>query len=537
MSKRVLTIGLSIFISMVSFLVFKKSIKGCNVYIENIGSDIPTLNPHSCSDISSNRVMLDIYEGLVDYDQDLNIVSTGCKSYEIQNENKTFIFHLRENAKWSNGDPITADDYVYSYRRAVDPNTLAQVYIEQMYDIVNAKEIINGNVNKEELGVYADDKYTLRIELENPNSEFIYYLTLPIFLPVYRPNIEKYGISTFAKVDNIVCNGPYMMKSFIHNSHVILEKNKNYWDKDNVKIEKVKFLMIKDGTTDLNSFRTNSEHMSSYGIPDMDDEKYIKEFGSQYHINNMLCQSFLVFNLDKDKFKDVKVRKALSIALDRNKFLKVTNGKGVVSYSVIPENMSNDIYKDDIKDFDGFEWVNMSIKERNKLAQDLIRQAGYSKENPLTIELYFSSGDKNTITASAMQDIFTIAFDGLVICKLSFNDWATYLSNCKKGEYDICNMNWGADYATPSNFTMLYLSTSTHIHFKDDEFDYNYYKSMKADDADYIDFQRRCNKIATEAYATIPYKLSKRIRLVKDNVKGFKSNALDRYKTKQLSLV
>jgi oligopeptide transport system substrate-binding protein len=207
---------------MVSFLVFKKSIKGGNVYIENIGSDIPTLNPHNCSDISSNRVMLDIYEGLVDYDQDLNIVSTGCKSYEIQNENKTFIFHLRENAKWSNGDAITADDYVYSYRRAVDPNTLAQVYIEQMYDIVNAKEIINGNINKEELGVYADDKYTLRIELENPNSEFIYYLTLPIFLPVYRPNIEKYGISTFAKVDNIVCNGPYMMKSFIHNSHVIL---------------------------------------------------------------------------------------------------------------------------------------------------------------------------------------------------------------------------------------------------------------------------------------------------------------------------
>ena len=537
MDKRILTGVLSIFIVIFCVVIFKKKGNNSKVYIENLGADIPTLNPHNCSDLASGRVMLDIYEGLVDYDQDLNIVPTGCKSYEIQNENKTFIFHLRENAKWSNGDAVTADDYVYSYRRAVDPKTLAQVYIEQMYDIVNAKEIINGNINKEELGVYADDKYTLRIELENPNSEFIYYLTLPIFFPIYKNNVEKYGLSTFAKVDNIVFNGPYILKSWVHNSHASLEKNQNYWDKDNVKIDKVKFLMINDGTTDLNTFRTGNEHMSCYGLPNMEDEKYIKEFGSQYNVDNMLSQSFLVFNLNKDKYKDINVRKALNIALDRDKFLKVTNGKGSPSYSAIPENMSNGIYKDDIKDFEGFEWINMNTKERNKLAQELLQEAGYSKENPLTIELYFPSGDKTKIIASAFQDIFTTAFEGLVVCKLSFNDWATFLSNCKKGEYDICNVNWGADYATPSNFTMLYLSSSTQTCCNDEEFDYNYYESMKVNGEEYIDYQRRCNKIATELYVTMPYTLQKRVRLVKSNVKGYKSNPLDRYKTKQLSFI
>ena len=536
MDKRVLTGVLSIFIVMIGVIIFKRGGNNDKVYIENVGADVPSLNPHNCSDLPSIRVMLDIYEGLVDYDEDLNIVPTGCKSYEILNENRTYIFHLRENAKWCNGDNITADDYVYSLRRAVDPKTLAQAYIEQMYDIVNAKEIINGNLNKEELGVYADDKYTLRIELENSNSEFIYYLTLPIYLPVYKPNVEKYGIGTFAKVDNIICNGPYKIKSLVHNSHIFLEKNKNYWDKDNVKIEKVKFLMIEDGTTDLNTFRTKNEHMSSYGIPNMDNESYIKEFGSQYHISNMLCQSFLAFNLNKEKYQNINVRKALNIALDREKLLRITKGKAIPSYTTIPENMSNGIYKDDIKDFEGFEWINMDIKERNKLAQDLIKEAGYSKENPLIIDLYFQSCDINKILASAFQDVFNTAFEGLVVCKLSFNDWATYLDNCRKGNYDICNVNWGADYATPSNFTMLYLSSSTHTCCNDKEFDYNYYESMKVSGEEYIDYQRKCNKIATELYVTMPYKLQNRQRLIKDNVKGYKFNALDRYKTKQLSL-
>ena len=536
MDKKILTWFFSIFIVIISVFIFKKGRNNNKIYIENIGSDIPTLNPHNCSDLASIRVMLDIYEGLVDYDQDLNIVPTGCKNYEIQNENKTFIFHLRENAKWSNGDNLTAEDYVYSFRRAVDSNSLAQVYIEQMYDIVNAKEIINGNKKVEELGVFADDKYTLRIELENSNSEFIYYLTLPIFYPINKKSIEKNGLSAFAKVDNIVCNGPYKMKSWVHNSHSILEKNKDYWDKDNVKIEKVKFLMVNDGTTDLNTFRTGNEHMSCYGLPNIDNEKYVKEFGSQYNIGDMLSQSFLVFNLNREKFKDINVRKALNIALDRDKLLKITNGKGSPSYSVIPENMSNGIYKNDIKDFEEFDWINKNMKERNKLAQDLIIEAGYSKENPLKIELYFPSGDKNNITASALQDIFTTAFEGLVVCKLTFNDWATFLANCKKGEYDICNMNWGADYATPSNFTMLYLSSNTHTCCNDEDFDYNYYESMKSNAEDYIEYQRKCNKIASELYVTMPYQLSKRARLIRNNVKGYKSNALDRYKTKQLSL-
>ena len=535
MKKKVIYCAISLMILLLSIIFFKKGSGKRDYYIENLGPSLVTLNPSNCCDSSSARVIFDIYEGLVDYDIDGNIIPTGCTSYEKSGDGMTYKFHLRKDCKWSNGDDVTAEDYVYSLRRCLNPKTLCQSFIEQLFDIQNAKSISKGELNVEELGVFADDKYTLRIELENPNSEFIYYLTLPVYYPVHRKSIEKYGLNAFSKVENIVSNGAYIIKSWVPNSHVILEKSDKYWDKDNVKMNKVKFLMIPDGSVDLNSFRSGNEDVTSYALPRKKFEDYKKEFGDQCNIYDVLAQNRLVFNLKKEKYQDINVRKAFSIALDREKIVK-TLITCSPSYTIIPENTNNGIFKDDIKDFEEFDWINKNIKERNKLAQDLIIEAGYSKENPLKIELYFPSGDKNNITASALQDIFTTAFEGLVVCKLTFNDWATFLANCKKGEYDICNMNWGADYATPSNFTMLYLSSNTHTCCNDEDFDYNYYESMKSNTEDYIEYQRKCNKIASELYVTMPYQLSKRARLIRNNVKGYKSNALDRYKTKQLSL-
>jgi len=523
---------LSIFIVIFGVIIFKKGGNNNKVYIENLGADIPTLNPHNCSDLASGRVMLDIYEGLVDYDQDLNIVPTGCKNYEIQNENKTFIFHLRENAKWSNGDDVTADDYVYSLRRCLNPNTLCQSFLLQLFDIKNAKAISKGELNVEELGVYADDKYTLRIELENPNSEFIYYVTLPNYYPVHKKSVERYGLTAFSKVENIVSNGPYIVTSWVANSNITLHKNDKYWDKDNVKISDVKFLMISDGSVDLNTFRTGNEDMTSYALPRKSIEEYKKEFGDQCQVYDVLCQHRIVFNLNKEKYQDINVRKAFSIALDREKIVKslITCSP---SYTIIPENTSNGIFKDDAKDFEEFDWINKDINERNKLAQDLIRQAGYSKENPLTIDIYFFSNDDMKKMASTLQDIFTRAFDGLVICTLSFDHWSTYLSNITKGNFDIAWSCWLADYNIPSSLSILYYSENDNNYgsYKDDEFDYYFKLSLTSNKEDYISYQKRCNKIATQSFCAIPFSIDKRIRLKKSNIKGFKTNVLDRIKT------
>ena len=535
MNKKIISCAISLIIIIISMFFFKRGSKKSDYYIENLGPSVVTLNPLNCCDFSSIRVIYDIYEGLVDYDNNGEIINTGCTSYEKSDDGLTYIFHLRKNAKWCNGDDVTAEDYVYSLRRCLDPKTLCQSFIEQLFDIKNAKSIYKGELNVEKLGVFADDKYTLRIELENSNSEFIYYVTLPVYYPVYRKSIEKYGLSAFFKVDNIVSNGAYIIKSWIPNGYIILEKNDKYWDKNNVKIKKVKFLMISDGSVDLNTFRSGNEDMTAYALPRKKIEDYKKEFGDQCQVYDVLAQNRIVFNLKKEKYQDIKVRKAFSIALDREKIVK-TLITCSPSYTIIPENTSNGIYKDDIKDFEEFDWIDKSIRERNKLAQDLLKEAGYSKENPLKIDIYLFSNDDMKKVGTTLQDIFTRAFEGLVICTLSFDDWSTYLDNLIKGNFDIVWSCWIADYNTPSSLSMLYYGGNDNNYgfYKDEDFDYNYKKSLTSNKEDYIKYQKKCNKIATQSFCAIPFSIDKRIRLVKSNIKGFKGNVLDRIKTKLL---
>ena len=533
-------IGIIIFIC--SFLIFKfvfrSNKNNKKTYIENIGMDVTSLNPHIMNDGTSIRVGYDIYEGLLSFDNSGKLVKTGCKDYKISNNNMTIIFHLRENVKWANGDNITAEDYVYSLQRAVDPKTLATGFSGNLNDIKNAKAIMNGNLNKEELGVFADDKYTLRIELENSNSEFINYLTLPIFYPIHKNTVEKYGISSFSKPEAIMCNGPYKIIKLIHNDNIILEKNENYWDKDNVKIEKVKFLMITDGSVDLNTFRTGNEHMTYYNIPTRDKNEYIKEFGDKYKNYTILCQYKLFFNLNLDKYKDIRVRKALNIAMDRDNLCDKVIKAAKPSYSVIHENIHNNEFENDINDLEEYSWINLSVDEKNKIARDLLLEVGYSKENPLTIELLSRSDELHKNIASAIQDIYNKAFNGLVKCKLLFNDVATWLNQLKNGDYDMGVARWSADYNLVTNFSMLLISDNSMNfgRYSNNNVDELFYDSFRYSQEEYFEKQHELIKMAALDYPIVPFARLSRQRLVSDKITGFdfENNILDRYSTKYL---
>ena len=533
--------GLIIFIS--SFLIFKfvfrSNKNNKKTYIENIGMDVTSLNPHIMNDGTSIRVSYDIYEGLLSFTNSGELIKTGCKDYEISDDNMTITLHLRENVKWANGDNLTAEDYVYSLRRAVDPNTLATGFIGNLNDIKNAKAIIKGDLNKEELGVYADDKYTLRIEFENPNSEFINYLTLPIFYPIHKNTVEKYGLGAFSKPDAIMCNGPYKITKLVHNDNIILEKNENYWDKDNVKIEKVKFLMITDGSVDLNTFRTGNEHMTYYNIPARDKSEYIKEFGDKYKDYTVLCQYKLFFNFNLEKYKDIRVRKALNIAMNRDSICEKVIKTAKPSYSVIHENVYNNEFENDIYKLEEYSWIDLSVEEKNKMARELLLEAGYSQEKPLTIEILTRSDELHKNIASAIQDIYNKAFNGLVKCNLIFNDVATWLNQLKKGDYDMSIARWAADYNLVTNFSMLLVSDNTMNfgRYNNNEVDELFYDSFKYSLEEYIEKQHELIKIAALDYPIVPFAKLSRQRLISDKITGynFENNILDRYSTKYLS--
>lgn len=509
--------------------------------IENIGADVK-LNPHHIDSAESWRVGNDIFEGLLNYDRDCKIVLTGAKRYEISDDGKTYTFYLVEEAKWANGDPVTADDYVFSLRRAVNPDTLAGSYLSNLFDIKNAKKIVKGELDPSKLGVYANGRFTLVFELENVNSEFLDYLTLPIFLPMHKATVDKYGVNAFSSVDTIMSNGPYKVTSWVRNSSIVLKKVDNYWNKKNVgNVECVKFLMIEDGMTDLNTFRAKKEHITNVAIPIIDQEKYKKEFGNMYKRTNVLCQLRLILNLDCDKFKDVNVRKALSVAIDRDTINSVVLKGATSSYSIIHEDIYGGKFKNDIDRFKNYEWVNWSMEKRKDYARGLLMKAGYSINNPLKVNIMSCNDILFRNTTTAIQDNLNSHFCGLVVCEVTLLDRVTFLARQDDGKFEISNGRWVADYNLPSNFSILYSEGSLNwSKYKNDEFTRCYRDSINAlTSEEYLEKQHLCNEIASDDFAAIPYSRIYFQRIVRNNVKGYYSenNILERYCTRYVNIV
>lgn len=517
--------------------------KDDNQLIENIGSDMPSIDPQQSSDNSSSRVIYDIFEGLVDYNQKSEVIPTGASSWDISKDGKTYTFHLRKNAKWTNGDPVTADDYVYSYRRSVTPETLTRAYASYFNPIVNAVDIQAGKKSPETLGVKALDKYTLQIQLTEPNPTFLDSLTIYAFFPINKKAVDKYGDSWAAKPETIISNGPYTLTKWIHNGYALAEKSDSYWDADNVSIDSVKYLMISDVSSDLENYKAGGESITYNTLPANTEDWYKQNFtNNQYQPAPMLAQGYFVFNMRKPKFQDIRVRKALSMVVDRD---GIANGakKGLVtsSYLVVPESVANDRYKDLAKDIPGYEWINQPISQRIEEAKKLLKEAGYSKKHPLKFTINFNTSDTNRLNAQILQGLWEEYFGDLVEIDVFNEEWKVYLDSLKNGNFDIGRMAWIADFNQPNTYTEMYVCNSDNNKgdYCDKETDKIYYKSLVAKSKDeFYELQRQVIIKQTAGYPMIPLFTQPATQLVQPYVKGFKpeENVMGRIEAKQLSI-
>ena len=521
--------------TLIGYLLFSKNsnrksggaVLPSDTLVENISSDVVTLDPQQCGDNVSWRVILDLFTGLVGYDQKMQIQPTGAKSWEISGDGLVYTFHLRENARWSNGRQITADDYVYSYRRSVTPQTLTKYYIDQFMGIHNAKKIRNGGLDPSMLGVEAIDNFTLQIKLETRNPEFLDYLTLTAFMAVPRDTIEKYG-NTWTDEANIVTSGPYKLEKWVHNGSITLTKNEFFWDKDNVSIPKIKFLMISDVSADYNNFVAGNEDITYYKLPSREIMDYDKEFNRAsvptFFVYDTLSQEKINFNHRCNKFKDVRVRKALSMTIDRDGLVAGIFKGGAVCYDTVPGCVCGGKFKDTYKILSSYSWVKNSTEDRKKEAKRLLNEVGYSANNPLRFKLVFPTGELHRNTASAIQEMWNTAFGGIVECSLMFDDWKIFLQRMDNNEYEIFRSSWSADYNLPSSFTGLYHSKSlTNFgYYANDMVDDILAKCDSARDVDeYNDFQKSAIKLIMNDYASIPLLCPPAMRLVSERVDGF----------------
>jgi len=360
--------------------------------------DPETLDPHKTSTVTEAHLMRDLFEGLVIHSMKGEIMPGAAESWTTSADGKTYSFTLRANAKWSNGDPVRASDFVFSLRRMIDPATGAK-YANILYPILNAETINKAGpaAKLEDLGVKALDQRTLEITLERPTPYFLELLTHQTGLPVHPPSVAKAG-RDFVKSENWVSNGAYVLKESVPNSHIRLDRNPAFHDAGNVKIDTVIYYPASDLAAAARRFQAGELHMTT-DIP-ADQIKQLREkLGDQVKVAPYLGTYFLIINTAKQPFDDVRVRRALSLAIDREFVAdEIWAGTMLPAYGVIPPNIGN--YGERAE----ADFKLASPLDREDEAKKLLAAAGFGPGAPLRLELRYNTTYNNRRTVIAIAE-------------------------------------------------------------------------------------------------------------------------------------
>ena len=417
----------------------------------------PTLDPQLNEETAGFHVIRDLFEGLMSQDAQGNIVPGVATGYEASNDNKTYTFTLREDAKWSNGDPVTAQDFVYAWRRAVNPETASPYgwYLE-LTEMVNAEEILAGELPPEELGVRAIDDRTLEVNLNIPLPYFPAMTTYATLMPAHQATIEAHG-SDWTKPENIVSNGAYTLTELVLNEYHTREKNPMYWGADDVIMEKVTGLVINDVNQALTRYKAGElDHLEP--LPPGQFPALKEEMPDEATSVPRLCSYYYTFNHREDAdpaLQDVRVRRALSYAIDRDVIVeRVLKGGQWPAYNFAHLKTA------------GFElpeipYAEMSQAERDAEAERLWEEAtaeGVIPEGGLEIELIYNTSESHKQIATVISQMWKQKLG--VETNMSNFEWQTYLDIRRDGQFDVARSAWCADYNEASSF--LDLLTSAH---------------------------------------------------------------------------
>lgn len=415
------------------------------------GTEVASLDPHKTEGVPESHVIRDLLEGLVNQDENGNTVPGVAESWETT-DNRSFTFHLRKDAKWSNGDPVTAHDFVYSFKRAVDPATASPYswYLE-MTTMKNADDIIAGKADKETLGVTAIDDNTLKIELEAAVPYFVKMMGHTTVKPVNKKVVEKYG-DDWTKPANFVGNGAFALDKWVVNERIVLKRNPQYWDNDKTVIDQVTFLPIENQVAEMNRFLAGEIDITNE-LPNEHFRRLQKQHSDVVSISGNLCSYYYGFNNAKAPFDDVRVRKALSYAIDRDIVTKALLGQGQKSgYFLTPEITAN---------FNPVTpaYGKLTQKERNAKAKELLEEAGFDTGNPLEFTLLYNTSENHKKIAVAIASMWKKNLG--VTANLENQEWKTYLDNRRQGNFDVTRAGWCGDYNEASSFLSLMQSNNS----------------------------------------------------------------------------
>jgi len=405
-----------------------------------------TLDPQLADDSFSFQVVRDLYEGLTAEDSKGQIIPGAADSWTLDDTGTIYTFHLRPDAKWSNGDQTIAAEFVQGLRRAVDPNT-ASGSAGLLAVIRGASDIIAGRKNVAELGVTADGLLTVRIELEHPAPYVLQILSQPIAAPVYTgahstPSVDQSG----EKLG--VYNGAYVLVRRVPGAYIELARNPNYWDSSRVSVERVRYINAESEATELREYVAGQLDMT-FTIPMPDLERVSQKYGAEVQIAPILGNFYLALNLSKAPLKDsVELRQALSIAVDRDLIAQHVMMGVTPAYTFVANGASGYAPPE-------YDWTKWGREQQLAYARALFSRAGYSEKNPLHLKLYFNSGESIQRIMIAIASSWKENLG--VVSDLTSDEFRVFLAGRKdRDKWDVVRLGWDADFDDPSSFLEVF---------------------------------------------------------------------------------
>ena len=504
------------------------ALHGTQTLIRNNGSEPESLDPALAESVGANNLTRDLFEGLTANDANGKIVPGVAESWK-QTDATTWVFKLRKNALWSNGEPVTADDFVYGIRRFVDPKTASTYAATFGIFLANGMAVVKGSKPPADIGVRALDKQTLEVRTAFPVSFLPDLLSNNNLGPVHKATVDKFG-KDWTKPGNMVSNGAYVLKEWQVNNKVVIEKNPRYWDAANVQLTRVTYLPIEDGHADVKLYESG-ENEWVYQLPPSTFEKYKAQYPKEIRNAPMIGLRYYSYQTQNPMFKDVRVRKALSMVLDRDILAqRVTADGQMPAYSLMVKGTNG-------ADVTPYEWANWPMDKKVAEAKKLLQQAGVAPGTKFSFSYNTSEYHKKMAVFAASEWKTKL---GLNIETESM-EFKVLLKKRHDGTFQMARNGWLADYNDATTFLALVRCDSD----QNNNFNCNRQAeslieqgSQSSDPAKRRALLTQASKMIMEDYPIIPLLQYSLPRLVKAYVGGYSlENAQDRFRSKDLYII
>ncbi|MFD1018140.1 peptide ABC transporter substrate-binding protein [Thalassobacillus hwangdonensis] len=416
----------------------------------NNGMEPTSLNPPIGFDAASWNILNNLMEGMTRLGKDHEPQEASAEKWDISEDKKTYTFHIREDAKWSNGDDLTAGDFEYAWKRLLDPETASPAAFLG-YFIEGGEAYNNGEGSEEDVMVTAKDEKTLEVTLTAPTNYFLNVISNPAFFPV-NESVATENPEWFAEADSFVGNGPFQLAEWKHDSSLVMEKSENYWDADTVKLDKVEWAMVNDTNTEYQMFEAGD--LDTSGIPADNAEELLES--DKAIIEDQAGTYFYRFNVTEEPFQNAKIRKAFAMAVNQQDIVQyVTKNKEEPAYGFVSYGFK-DPSGNDFREQNG-NLIEHNPEEAKKLLEEGMKEEGYDELPPIT--LTFNTSDAHASIAATLQSMFKEALG--VEVKLANTEWNVFLQDQKDLKHQLSRSSFLADYADPINFLESFTTDSS----------------------------------------------------------------------------